>query len=161
LMLLREFAKEGRQNVLQEKDIAKIVDTYIERRVEPGYSYLAAKETIIQNDYNLNIPRYVEAIEQDIPHDVDAHLYGGIPRHDLKRLKVLQSTAKETVEEALREIRPNYSELTKPIAELKEDLLQSESVLRKAKMMKEKINAYTAKYWEILKNVDDDITFLV
>ena len=153
----REFAKEGRQNVLQEKDIAKIVDTYIERRVEPGYSYLAAKETIIQNDYNLNIPRYVEAIEQDIPHDVDAHLYGGIPRHDLKRLKVLQSTAKEIVEEALREIRPNYSELTKPIAELKKDLLQSEGVLRKAKILKEKINAYTAKYWEILKNVDDDI----
>lgn len=153
----REFAKEGRQNVLQEKDIAKIVDTYIERRVEPGYSYLAAKETIIQNDYNLNIPRYVEAIEQDIPHDVDAHLYGGIPRHDLKRLKVLQSTAKEIVEEALREIRPNYLELTKPIAELKKDLLQSEGVLRKAKILKEKINAYTAKYWEILKNVDDDI----
>ncbi|HKM38780.1 MAG TPA: type I restriction-modification system subunit M, partial [bacterium] len=154
------FAKEGRQNVLQEKDIAKIVDTYVERRAEPGYSYLADKGTIIQNDYNLNIPRYVEAIEQDIPHDVDGHLHGGIPRHDIERLKALQSTAKETLEEALREIGPGYVELTKPIEELKEDLLQSESVLRKSKMMEEKIDAYTAKHWEILKNVDDDNNIL-
>ena len=154
------FAKEGRQNVLQEKDIAKIVDTYIERRVEPGYSYLAKKEDIIQNDYNLNIPRYVEAIDKEIPHDVDAHLHGGIPRRDIERLKALQSTAKETLEEALREIRPGYVELTKPIEELKKDLLQSESVLRKSKAMEEKINAYTAKHWEILKNVDDDNNIL-
>lgn len=156
----KEFTKEGRQNVLEEKDIAKIVDTYVERRVEPGYSYLATKETIIENDYNLNIPRYVEAIEKEIPHDVDAHLYGGIPRRDLERLKALQSTAKDTLEEALKEVRPGYVELTKPIDELKDDVLQSQSVLDKSNTMKEQIEAYTKKHWEVLKNVDDDNNIL-
>ena len=156
----KEFTKEGRQNVLEEKDIAKIVDTYVERRVEPGYSYLATKETIIENDYNLNIPRYVEAIEKEIPHDVDAHLYGGIPRRDLERLKALQSTAKDTLEEALKEVRPGYVELTKPIDELKDDVLQSQSVLEKSNTMKEQIEAYTKKHWEVLKNVDDDNNIL-
>ena len=156
----KEFAKEGRQNMLREKDIAKIVDTYVERRIELGYSYLASKEEIVQNDYNLNIPRYVEAIDKGIPHDVDAHLYGGIPRENLNRLKALQSTVKTELEEALKEIRPGYVELTKPIEDLKGDLLQSESVLVKAQAMEDKINAYTEKYWEILKNVDDDNNIL-
>ncbi|HHY14305.1 MAG TPA: N-6 DNA methylase, partial [Thermoanaerobacterales bacterium] len=145
---------------VRDYNIAKIVDTYVERRVEPGYSYLATKETIIENDYNLNIPRYVEAIEKEIPHDVDAHLYGGIPRRDLERLKALQSTAKDTLEEALKEVRPGYVELTKPIDELKDDVLQSQSVLEKSNTMKEQIEAYTKKHWEVLKNVDDDNNIL-
>ena len=156
----KEFAKEGRQNMLREKDIAKIVDTYVERRIELGYSYLASKEEIVQNDYNLNIPRYVEASDKGIPHDVDAHLYGGIPSENLNRLKALQSTVKTELEEALKEIRPGYVELTKPIEDLKGDLLQSESVLVKAQAMEDKIKAYTEKYWEILKNVDDDNNIL-
>lgn len=149
------FVKVGRQNALQEKDIAKIVDTYVERRAEQGYSHLADMEEIIENDYNLNIPRYVESIEKEIPHDVDAHLYGGIPRADLQRLQVLQSTAASTLEQALKELRPGYVELTKPIEELKEDVLQSELVLEKSKALEENIRAYTNKYWAALKNVED------
>ncbi len=149
------FVKVGRQNALQEKDIAKIVDTYVERRAEQGYSHLAEMEEIIENDYNLNIPRYVESIEKEIPHDVDAHLYGGIPRAALQRLQVLQSTAASTLEQALKKVRPGYVELTKPIEELKEDVLQSELVLEKSKAMEEKIRAYTNKYWAALKNVED------
>src|SRR5699024_5483417 len=63
------FAKEGRQNVLREKDIAKIVDTYEVRVEEKGYSHLATREEIIENEYNLNIPRYIESLDDDIPED--------------------------------------------------------------------------------------------
>ena len=68
------FVKIGKQNVLQEKDIAKIVDTYVNRLGEEGYSHLASRKEIIENEYNMNIPRYVSSIDNEIPHDVDAHL---------------------------------------------------------------------------------------
>src|SRR5699024_10182081 len=88
----KNFVKVGKQHVLQEKDIARIVDTYTERREEKGYSHLASREDIIENEYNLNIPRYIESIEEEIPQDVDAHLFGGIPRANIAELNVLQST---------------------------------------------------------------------
>src|SRR5699024_7077946 len=57
----KSFVKEEKQNVLQEKDIDKIVDTYIERTEEKGYSHKASQKEIKENEYNLNIPRYIEA----------------------------------------------------------------------------------------------------
>ena len=66
------FIKVGRQNALREKDIARIVDTYINRSEREGYSHLADIAEIVDNDYNLNIPRYISSIDQDIPQDVDA-----------------------------------------------------------------------------------------
>ena len=74
-----DFVKRGKQNVLLEKDIARIADTFENREEIPSYSYLASREDIIENDFNLNIPRYVSAAEDEIPHDVEAHLHGGMP----------------------------------------------------------------------------------
>src|SRR5690625_2955877 len=115
----KSFVKEGKQNVLQEKDIAKIVDTYIERREEPGYSYLATKTDIVENEYNLNIPRYIETTEEDIPHDVDAHLYGGIPLRQIEQLTVLHDLTKDVLYESITEVRPGYVELNKSIEQLR------------------------------------------
>src|SRR5699024_5650685 len=75
----KSFVKEEKQNVIQEKDIAKIVDTYIERTEKKGYSHKASQKENKENEYNLNITRYIEALDEEIAQDVDAHLYGGIP----------------------------------------------------------------------------------
>src|SRR5690625_458662 len=85
----KSFVKEGKQNVLQEKDIAKIVDTYVERREERGYSHLATKNEIVENEYNLNIPRYIETIEEVFHHDFYDHFYVGIPLAQIEKLTVL------------------------------------------------------------------------
>lgn len=65
-----EFIKVGKQNVLEEKYIAKIVDTYEDKIVEEGYSALVTREDLIENDFNMNIPRYVTKVSKDIEHDV-------------------------------------------------------------------------------------------
>ena len=72
-----EFIKVGKQNVLQEKDINRIVEKYLLKAEVSGYSKLVNREDLIINEYNLNILRYVNAIDENIPHDVDAHLFGG------------------------------------------------------------------------------------
>src|SRR5699024_10429844 len=149
------FTKEGKQNVLREKDIAKLVDTYVMRNEETGYSHLATRDEIIENEYNLNIPRYIESIDGDIPDDVDAHLLGGIPYDNIAQLSVLHSTVPDVINEYLEEIRAGYVSLTASIDEITETVLSASYVKDKSKALAEKLQRYQDKYWTILKSVDD------
>ena len=121
-----KYVKQGKQNILKEKHIAKIVDTYLEKNTEEGYSSLAYRKDIIENNYNMNIPRYIISKTNDIDHDVDAHLLGGIPERDIDDLKVLNTMAAKTMSDSLKALRPGYVELIKDIDELTADVLESE-----------------------------------
>lgn len=152
----QEFTKEGKQNVLREKDIARIVDTYTLRRETEGYSCLASLAEIKENDYNLNIPRYVSSREKEIPHDVDAHLLGGIPVQNVEKLTVLQSIVPEVLRNALRLVREGYVELVKPLSELTEEVLADPQVTKLAETVEAVTNEYTETYWEKLRSVTQE-----
>ena len=66
------FIKEGNQNVLRDDDVDLIIDTYRNRKIIDKYSYVASLEEIAENDYNLNIPRYVDTFEEEEPVDLKA-----------------------------------------------------------------------------------------
>ena len=68
----KHFEKNKNQNSLTEEHIEKIVTTYRERKVEEKYSYLATLDEIKENDYNLNIPRYVDTFEEEERVDIKA-----------------------------------------------------------------------------------------
>lgn len=150
----RNFIKAGKQNVLQEKDIAKIVDTYVERREEKGYSHLASREEILQNEYNLNIPRYVETVGEEIPQDVDAHLFGGIPKENIDDLKALQEMAQDILNQSFKEIRTGYVELIKPVEEITKEILESDAVIKRKNQLDNEIKNYIEKYWNILRKAN-------
>lgn len=65
------FEKVKTQNILREEHINKIIDTYRNREQVEKYSYCASLEEIAENDYNLNIPRYVDTFEQE--EEIDIH----------------------------------------------------------------------------------------
>ena len=67
-----DFEKDGNKNKLTEENIAKIIDTYRNRKAIAKYSYVAPISEIKENDYNLNIPRYVDTFEEEEPIDLDA-----------------------------------------------------------------------------------------
>ena len=67
----QHFEKVKNQNVLREEDIEKIVSTYQNRTAEDKYSFVATMEELIENDYNLNIPRYVDTFEEEEPVDLE------------------------------------------------------------------------------------------
>lgn len=67
-----DFEKDGNKNKLSEENIAKIIDTYRNRKAIAKYSYVAPISEIKENDYNLNIPRYVDTFEEEEPIDLDA-----------------------------------------------------------------------------------------
>ncbi|PQJ27443.1 type I restriction-modification system subunit M [Rubritalea profundi] len=66
------FEKVGSKNQLRPDDIANIIDTYTQREAKDKWSYLAPLSEIEDNDYNLNIPRYVDTFEEEEPVDLDA-----------------------------------------------------------------------------------------
>ncbi|WP_375577654.1 type I restriction-modification system subunit M [Marivirga tractuosa] len=68
----QHFEKIKTQNYLREEDIAKLITTYRERTAEDKYSHVAQLEEIAENDYNLNIPRYVDTFEEEEPVDIQA-----------------------------------------------------------------------------------------
>lgn len=80
------FAKEGKSNKLRASDIKKIADTVIGRISLPRYSRLVPKTELQANDYNLNIPRYVDSSEPAESWDLYASMFGGIPQSDLDAL---------------------------------------------------------------------------
>jgi type I restriction enzyme M protein len=68
----KDYQDGKKQNLLREQDIEKIVATYKNRKVLEKYSHLAELEEIVENDYNLNIPRYVDTFEEEEPVDIEA-----------------------------------------------------------------------------------------
>lgn len=80
------FIKEGKNNKLRACDIKKIVDTVKERKNIPQYAKVVTREEIRQNDYNLNIPRYVDSSEKVESYDIYATMFGGIPCSEIDEL---------------------------------------------------------------------------
>ena len=84
------FVKEGNKNRLQAKDVRRIVDTVINRSPsinEKNYARLITKNEIINNEYNLNIPRYVDSSESKDIYDIYATMFGGIPNSELENFR--------------------------------------------------------------------------
>ena len=67
----QSFEKGKNQNHLTTEDVEKIVETYKNRETLDKYSYAASLEEIEENDYNLNIPRYVDTFEEEEPVDLE------------------------------------------------------------------------------------------
>ena len=76
------FAKDGAKNRLREEDIRRIVDTWEAGEDVPHYAKFVTWDDIAKNDYNLNIPRYVTPMDNEVKEDLDAHLHGGIPEDE-------------------------------------------------------------------------------
>ena len=78
---------EWAKNRLRERDIRKIVDTWNAQEAVPHFAKLATWEEIEKNDYNLNIPRYIVPKDTEIKQDIEAHLKGGLPKHDIDQME--------------------------------------------------------------------------
>ncbi len=77
------FKKDGAKNRLREQDIKRIVDVWDAQQPIDHFCRLVEWDEIERNDYNLNIPRYIQPKDTEILHDIEAHLHGGLPAHDV------------------------------------------------------------------------------
>ena len=82
----KDFIKEGKNNKLQASDIKRIVDTVTQRKTIPKYSRVVERDEIRDNEYNLNIPRYVDSSAAPESWDIYASMFGGIPTKEIDEL---------------------------------------------------------------------------
>jgi type I restriction enzyme M protein len=80
------FIKDGNKNRLRAQDIHKIVDTFNRQQETPKYSRMVPLAEVQANDFNLNLPRYIDSTEPEDLQDIAAHLMGGIPNADIDGL---------------------------------------------------------------------------
>ncbi len=120
------FIKDGNKNRLRAQDIHRIVDTFTRQLEVPRYSHMVPLSEISdpKNDYNLNIPRYIDSTEPEDLQDIDGHLRGGIPDRDIDALdrywQVMPAVRPLLFESAGR---PGYSRLKLAAGEIKAAIL--------------------------------------
>lgn len=107
----KEFFKDGNKNRLSGHHIKKIVDAVLNRESIPHFASLVSKQAIKDNDYNLNIPRYVES-EEKVPVDLHATIFGGIPNYEIKHLKKYWEAFPSLCNELFTRINDHTSELS-------------------------------------------------
>lgn len=120
------FMKEGKNNKLRACDIKKIVDTVRERRSIHKYSKVVSREEIRNNDYNLNIPRYVDSSEEAEHWDIYASMYGGIPKEEINALKEYWDVFPNLKEALFKETNSKYVELK--VEDIKESVKHNSDV---------------------------------
>ena len=107
----RGFMKDGPKNRLRSMDIHKIVDVFNKRLDVPKYARMVSFSEIEQNEFNLNLPRYIDGqISEDIQ-DISGHLQGGIPASDVNSLERYWAVFPELRHSLFKENRPGYLDL--------------------------------------------------
>ncbi len=114
------FIKDGNKNRLRAQDIHKIVDTFTRQLETPKYARMVPLAEVQANDFNLNLPRYIDSTEPEDLQDIAAHLLGGIPHADIDGLaaywQVFPNVRKDLFAPANR---PGYSQPKVEAAQVK------------------------------------------
>jgi type I restriction enzyme M protein len=154
------FIKDGNKNRLREQDIHKIVDVFTKQTDVPKYSRLVSIEEISdpKNDYNLNIPRYIDSQETEDIQDIEAHLMGGIPNADIDALdeywEVYPSLKAELFKASIRE---NYSDLKIDKEVVKQTIFNHPEFTAFSNEMDDVFETWQTKNTQILKALEKGI----
>ena len=105
------FIKEGKNNKLQASDIKRISDVVINRESRDKFSKVVSKKTIVENDYKLNIPRYVDSSAAAETWDLHATMLGGIPNSEISQLNSYWQSFSDLHAALFKPKSSNYSEL--------------------------------------------------
>lgn len=124
------FEKDGPKNRLRPRDMRKIIDTYLAGEEVERYARMVPLSEIsdAKNNYNLNIPRYIDTSEPEDIQDLEAHLKGGIPNRDLDALDEYWDAFPNLRSELFRPLREGYSELTVEPEQVAKVIEESEDV---------------------------------
>jgi type I restriction enzyme M protein len=148
------FMKDGNKNRLRSQDIRKIVDVFNKQLDTPKYSRLVPLAEIESNDFNLNIPRYIDASEEEDLQDIEAHLKGGIPERDIERLGAywqicpnLRSTLFAPAD------RPGYLQLKGEVNGIKTTVFQHTEFASFTKRVKDIFSGWQTANASILKGI--------
>ncbi len=147
------FIKDGNKNRLREQDIRKIVDTFNNQLEIPKYSRMVGFEEIEKNEYNLNIPRYIDSQEPEDIQDIEAHLKGGIPDFDIENLNKYWEVFPSLKNQLFKSYREGYSLLNIGKDEIKNTICNNNQFVEFLAQFKGLFEAWKNNNIEALKNI--------
>jgi len=127
------FIKDGPKNRLREQDLHKIVDVFNKQSEQAGYSRMVSFADIESNDYNLNIPRYIDSSIAEDLHDLSGHLKGGIPNADIDTLDKYWQVFSSLRNVLFKDQRAGYSQALIKATDVKTTILQHDEFKQFAK----------------------------
>ena len=154
------FMKDGNKNRLRSQDIHKIVDTFNKQIEIDRYSRMVPMSEIAgpKNDYNLNIPRYIDSSEPEDLQDLSAHLHGGIPNADLDALAPYWDAFPQLRSQLFKPNRPGYSDLTIDVSRVQQTILDSPEFQKFAEEAKALTIDWFTAHRDALAAIDQNTT---
>lgn len=118
------YMKDGPKNRLREQDIHQIVDVFTKQTDVPKLARMVSLDEIEKNDFNLNLPRYIDASVAEDLQDIAGHLHGGIPTADVDALHAYWAVCPGLRQSLFTPLRPGYLALTVEQAAIKNTIYQ-------------------------------------
>lgn len=154
-----DYVKDGNKNRLREHDIYKIVTTFNEQiGTDPKYARFVPNEEIkFKNDYNLNIPRYIDSSEPEDLQDIDAHLHGGIPAADVDSMEKYWTLFPNLKNKLFSPLRDGYYKLNIKKDDVRSTIYSDEEFNAYADRIDMAFDAWKNKVDEGLRNINESV----
>lgn len=148
------FMKDGSKNRLREQDIHRIVDAYSKQDgSDPSYARLVPLAEIEKNDFNLNLPRYLQSRQTEDRQDIEGHLRGGIPQADVDALQGYWATCPQLRAALFAPLRPGYLALAVDKAAIQTSIHQHPEFVAYTQRMAAHFDAWRSRTSQRLKKL--------
>lgn len=151
------FMKDGPKNRLRAQDIHKIVDAFTKALDIPGYSRTVPFTEIEKNDYNLNLPRYIDSQKAEDRQDIEGHLRGGIPEADINALKAYWDVCPNLKAALFHPCRAGYAALSVEKSTIKATIFEHPEFTAFTGKMAKHFDAWRKKHADKLKALKEGI----
>lgn len=148
------FIKDGNKNRLREQDIHLIVDVFNNHRNVEKFARFVPNDEIEKNEFNLNIPRYIDTQEEEDIQDLDAHLNGGIPNRDVEGLDKYWEVYPKLKSSLFEPLRDGYSRLKIDASTIKETIYNHPEFTQYSKELDGVFDAWKQQAIKQLKGIN-------
>lgn len=150
------YIKDGNKNRLREQDLHKIVDVFNFQKEEAKFSRFVSFEEIEKNEYNLNIPRYIDTQEEEDVQDLNAHLNGGIPLKDIDGLQAYWEVYPSLRKFLFSDFRPGYVKLNVTSSTIKETIYGHPEFTAYSQTLDKVFDAWKKSIYDELQGIQGD-----
>ena len=147
------FLKDGNKNRLRDRDIHRIVDVFTRRETVPGFARMVPLDEIERNEFNLNLPRYIDSQAVEDVQDIEGHLRGGIPAADVDALQRYWDVCPQLRHALFKPNRPGYVDLAVDKAAIKATIYEHPEFVAFIARMNTLFQAWRAQAAEGLKGM--------
>ena len=150
------YLKDGNKNRLRDMDIHQIVDVFNKRLEIAKYSRMVSVEEIEKNEFNLNIPRYIDSQQAEDIQDIEGHLKGDIPSGDVDALQSYWDVCPQLRAALFKANRPGYLDLAVPKQAIKSAIYEYPEFVSFIESMNALFVDWQQRSTETLKSLQTD-----